>query len=432
MELNDIRFQRMNGGMGRPAPNEDVNSGLLLSLNVDLGNNNFEELALNRFNSIVGTELKVIELNYYEQLLLDFGIQTTKPTTENPALTTAEFAKNTIDYHVREFFRMSPTGKLWLAIKNEIPEEITDPTFEVTGDEIISLQNYANGAIRQIGIFTPTLTTDRVSEYQIACTGEVGNPGLEQLHKPLSLVVTFSGQESTLATMPNFVTDGYKNVSLLIGCDLSADIINLLGVQGNLSINNFINYGCIGNCIGAISAAKVNESIAWVGRFPLSLGVAGFITGDLFKETPVSRLNTLNENRYIFVRTITGAASNYYNDSHALDVSTSDYAFIKNNRTMDKATREIRRNLLPFLNSSVAVNAETGHLSADTVAVLENECNRALENMTKAGELSGYRCEINPEQNVLARSEIEIQIKNVPTGVVRNMVVKIGFTTNLS
>ena len=32
MALNDIKFEKINGGMGRTAPNEDVNSGLIMSL----------------------------------------------------------------------------------------------------------------------------------------------------------------------------------------------------------------------------------------------------------------------------------------------------------------------------------------------------------------------------------------------------------------
>jgi hypothetical protein len=46
---------------------------------------------------------------------------------------------------------------------------------------------------------------------------------------------------------------------------LDASVVGLLGDL------QFAYYGCIGNLLGAISAAAVNESIAWVARFPLEL-----------------------------------------------------------------------------------------------------------------------------------------------------------------
>ena len=51
--------------------------------------------------------------------------------------------------------------------------------------------------------------------------------------------------------------------------------------------------------------------------------------------------------------------------------------------------------------------------------------------MAKAGELSGYRVYIDPEQDVLASSKIEIIIRSVPVGVARKFVLKIGYTNKL-
>ena len=51
--------------------------------------------------------------------------------------------------------------------------------------------------------------------------------------------------------------------------------------------------------------------------------------------------------------------------------------------------------------------------------------------MEKAGELSGYVVEIDPDQNVLATSEIEIVIRPVGVGVVRRIKVKIGYAESV-
>ena len=75
--------------------------------------------------------------------------------------------------------------------------------------------------------------------------------------------------------------------------------------------------------------------------------------------------------------------------------------------------------------------ASTGKLQSYTVAHLETTANKALEDMEKAGELSGYQASVDPEQDVLATSTVEVVIKNVPVGVIRKIKVKIGYVKSL-
>ena len=51
--------------------------------------------------------------------------------------------------------------------------------------------------------------------------------------------------------------------------------------------------------------------------------------------------------------------------------------------------------------------------------------------MTKAGELSGYKFDINPDQNVLSTSRVRGVIKNVPVGVMRDLDLEIGFAASI-
>lgn len=388
--------------MGRTAASEDPISGLLIALDSDIG-------AYPTEMDNVGA-LYLYKLTFFEQLATALGIETTDTTDLTGAALTEAQAKNAIVYHVDEFFRMSPTGTLYLALAE---------TDMIGGDAVETLQNYAEGKIRQVGIITAN--DANVGAYQASATA------LEAQHKPLSIVYTTKGIQTlaSLTATNAHIVSGRSNVSKLIGCDLYPGLIQEVGETYGYS-------GCIGTLLGALSAAAVNESIAWVQKFPLDLTLPGLISGDLIKEVSTGNQTLLNDNRYIFVRTHTGEANNYFNDSHTYDVVTSDYAYIENVRTMDKATRGIRKNLLPYLNAPLYVDAETGKMRADTVAVLETTAGRALEDMEKAGELSGYRVEIDPEQNVLATSEVEVIIRNVPVGVMRRVTVKIGFTTKLN
>ncbi len=437
-KLNDVTFIKGNGGLGRPAANEDPVSGLILLLRnvtaADLMNadntSQFDSISSQATN---GGTIYVTKLRYAEELA-DYGLE--KKDVDGQA-NVAAFKKqgeiNAINYHVGEFFRMNEQGTLYLMLRligENAPANIVK-------DDIKQLQYYANGSIRQCGILTDALSG--IADYQTACDE------LEQEHQPLSVVIAYKGKTVAVAaadgggftttttavvslsnlnsTSVNYVLADRRNLSLMVGCDLDSGVVRSLAEYGY--------YGAIGLVLGAISKAHVHESIAYVAKFPLSLSVPGLISGEPIKEVSVTDQEKINDNRYIYVRIHVGDADNYFNDSHTLDVPTSDYAYIENNRTIDKAIRGIRRNLLPYLSSPLDVDASTGKLDNGTVKFLESIAGDALTDMEKAGELSGYSVGIDADQNVLATSEVEIVIKNIPKGVMRKVKVKIGFTTNI-
>lgn len=454
--MNDIKFTKTNGGMGRKAANEDPISGLLMLLPELVASDLTSESGERYFTTIEkpdGTQdhdLYVAKLRYPEELAsLGNGIveqELSDLYADNTAdQYKAKAAGNAVVYHVKEFFRMNPEGTLYLGIK--IVGDFIDAA------DIEALQNWAGGSIRQCGIFTTKLD-GQIGKYQEKCADHTLHSAsdLEREHKPLSLVCTTNGCTKTVAnpndTSPRdavlsfshgaespyklteltagnqSIAAGRCNVSMLVGCDLDPELLGKLG--------HYAYYGCIGTCLGAVSKAAVHECIAWVGRFPLGLGVPGLICDKPISEVSDNDQESIHKNHYIFVRTHVGNADNFFNDSHTLDVDTSDYAFIENVRTIDKACRGIRANLLPYLNSPLKVDAETGKLDAPMVAFLETTAGKALEDMEKAGELSGYRAEIDPDQNVLATSQVEVIVKNVPMGVMRKVHVKIGFTSSLN
>ena len=466
-KMNDIRFTKTNGGMGRTAVSQDPICGLVMYLpelevsDLTSASNTSQFDTIENADGTPDHNLYVAKLRYVEELA-DYGFPSWKDavlstlkasytaSSEVPEFKRAA-AVNALVYHVTQFFKQNEEGTLYLAVK-------IAASSNVLGADLKALQNFANGEIRQCGVFTPSLTYttgsggsvethDLLADYQDACTNSTN--GLEAEHKPMSVVVTVTGKNVTVGTnnddmtvspaavtgveLTDFATStlanthiaaGRCNVSLLIGCDLDGATVQKLG--------HYAYYGCIGTCMGAISKAAVHECIAWVQKFKLGLGAPGLISGELIKDVTTANQEKVNDNRYIFVRTHVGDADNYFNDSHTLDEATSDYAFIENVRTIDTACRGIRANLLPYLNSPLKVDAETGKLDAPMVAFLETTAGKALEDMEKAGELSGYRAEIDPDQNVLATSQVEVIVKNVPMGVMRKVHVKIGFTTSLS
>lgn len=412
--LNDIAFVKGNGGMGRTSGSDDVISGLIfgglgLSMAATTQNETTTPADVAGFDA-VDANTYVRRFTYPEELA-DLGIVFT-PAPEEGDLTAQQKAVNALHYHITEFFRMNPEGVLYALVKNG--------STAATAADIATLQTYAGGNIRQVGVFNSTMLA--IADVQEQCTA------LEEAHRPLSVVLTYSGKNVERAALKTgtaaLAADGLCNVSLLIGCDMDTGLVEALG--------DFAFHGCIGACIGAVSKAHVHESIAWVGNFKLGLKAPALFNGNLIRNIDTSDLEVLNGNRCIFPVIHAGDADNYFNDSHTLDVDSSDYAYIENVRTIDKACRGIRGKLLPSLNSPLKVDPGTGKLDTPTVAFLETTADEALEEMEKAGELSGYKVEIDPDQNVISTGDVEIIIKKVPVGVMRKMRVKIGFASSLS
>ena len=118
----------------------------------------------------------------------------------------------------------------------------------------------------------------------------------------------------------------------------------------------------------------------------------------------------------------------FFNDSFTATALTSDYAYLENNRTIDKAIRSINRVLLPKVSGPAYVEPESGKLDFSTIKSLEALADDMLSQMKKDSELSGYKVSINPNQQVLRTSKLEVVIKLVPVGTLREIIVKIGLT----
>lgn len=368
--MNKITITRQNGNIPKSLPGEDHVSGLVFRTPPPIGG-----------TITADTIYPCSSLDEAERL----GLKSSQSSAWQ---------------HLADLFRVNPGVELYICFS-------TDEDYQCIG----RMQNYAGGRIRQVGILDMQTNTasDGVLATNVALLQGVAD-ALAQEQAPLSILYGVFAREG----MPtNVASVGNSRVSVVIG--------GAMGAAGKPE-------PAIGVVLGLVSRAAVHQSIGWVKQFPT--GVATPYIGMLgaVRDIDKATLASLDAARYIFLTTYPGIGGSYVNDSHTMDVATSDYAMIENVRTMDKAVRGIYTYLTPELGGNVYVDADTGKLQPYSVSHLENCANRALEDMAKAGELSGYKAEIDPEQDVLSTSTIEVVVKNVPVGVVRRINVKIGFT----
>jgi hypothetical protein len=239
------------------------------------------------------------------------------------------------------------------------------------------------------------------------------------------LSVVYAPKVANVKQISTSLAGGGKcRVSVVIGQAGSGTGAELYKDKANAAKASVSGLGVV---LGLISKAKVHQCIAWVKEFPTGISLPAFGDGTLLRDMDKALVEQLDTARYLFFVTQQGQSGSYMNDSHTMDSAISDYASIESVRTMDKGARGVRAYLIPELGGNVYVDADTGKLASYTVAHLETVAGHALEDMEKAGELSGYKAEIDPDQDVAASSTVDIVLKKVAVPVMRHVRIKIGF-----
>ncbi len=317
-------------------------------------------------------------------------------------------------YHISEFFRIQPQGVLYVGVF-AVPSPYTFT-------EITTMQTFADGKIRQIGVYKDgaAFASGDITAIHNVCAANVA------LHKELiALYGADISSVSDVSTLTDLRTLSANYCSAVISQD-----------GGALGAFLFETFGksitTLGATLGAVAKAKVSQSIAWVANFNISDGtecdVIAFANGVLFSNSSVSDnlLATLQNYRYIFLRKFVGIAGSYFNENSTAINTTSDYAYIADNRTIQKATRGIYANIVTDLNSPITLNAD-GTLSDEAIAYFTSKAEAPLIQMIRDGELSGQKVEISPTQKILQTGELAISVSLVQIATGRNIVVKIGY-----
>lgn len=321
-----------------------------------------------------------------------------------------------LHYTLKSIYDINPGVSLYVGI-------FKPAAGENAFSEVKQIQNYAGGRLRQVGVWNGAveLSDTLLNSLQSAATM------LEEQNKPLSIL--YAPKVSDVTKLPSdLAKSGRKNVSVIIGQDGDGTAAELYASADN---TEKASVSALGELLGAVSKAKVHESIAWVESFPTNIAVAAFGDGKKYRDLDEAVIEALDSSRYIFLRTYDGLAGAYFNDNHTMDTATSDYAYINDVRTMDKAVRGVRTYLLPKLGRPMRVDSESGKLERTAVEHLITTGNKALEDMAKAGELSGYRFDIDPDQNILSTLRVKGVIKNVAVGVMRHLDLEIGYATSV-
>jgi len=441
--LNDVVINKLSGGLGRRNPSLDMVSGLLFDTTAAAKPSGMDLEKAYRLASVEDAE--------------GLGI-------------TADFDVDgqSAYYQIEQFFRMNPSGDLFIMGV----DGATEDSYAKVVARAMDMQTDADGNIRQMAvIYSKVATTAEVkaavqkgddqaklayTEYMpfevlvegknfVAATAGDADDLQEYNAENVSVVIAMDPEkakeqklfiqggalyklgfgESVVAVVGSSTDYKVKTGETTEGADIYKQVSGADIVLEYKDV--YMQTAAVGMALGAISRAKVSENIAWVEKFNIAgsgFAKAGFVGGKELKTT--GTLESLNAKRYIFAKKHTGFPGVYFNDSHTCTLGTSDFAYVENNRTINKATRLLRTALIPSLNKPVLAEAD-GTLAPTVTKGFENLCKVALEGMVSGQEVSQFDVFVDPNQNILATSELRIKAEIIPVGTARKIIVDLGF-----
>ena len=317
-------------------------------------------------------------------------------------------------YHIKEYFRGNPNSQLYVGFY-AVPS-----TYTYT--EITTLQSFANGAIRQVGVFKDAVYA--IGDLTVINTEVVNN---DVKHKPLSVLYAANLSATTdITTVVDLSALSNTKVSSIIGQD-GAGLGALLYLTTGKSVTQ------LGIALGMLSYSNVSEDFGNPARFNISDGtennVPAFANGQLLSELNDSALDAIDLKRHIFGLQYIGLAGTFFNENHCACSTTNTYAYINDNRVIDKAIRGIYTSLIPYIKGKVYKNAD-GTLTDTTVAFYQSQAIQSLYQMERDGDLSTVSDSdvyIDPSQNIVTSGGLTISVLLNGVDIIRNMFIPITF-----
>lgn len=406
--LEAIKFNKVNGGLGRTAPATDDVSMLVISM------------------SIAGTTLvygeakKLLETKDAEM----FGI--TEATDANN--------KSLAYYHISENFRLAPESTLYI-----LPVEANSTIQSKVTTVITALKK--NRTIKGVGFagFTNDLSTlpGEVDAIQTTLVEEAKKEGID-----LDYVVLEGRGAAVPILINNYVdlaTKKAPNVSMVIAQDRDIAALDIeykyhAAVGAFLGMTNVRN---VAENVGSVNIEKKPLDSITFDTYPLtSAGTGRFINVGISDGTSMEALTNmqvqeLNEKRYIFAGQYEAEADYYFSNSPTCVAAVSDYSYIERNRTWNKAKRLIARTLLPKIKSKVPKDPQTGAVKSTTISNWETLLEAALGQMVKDDEISGFGLFLDPNQYPDESTPFQVKCSLVAHGIVHEFEVSLGLTNNI-
>jgi len=388
MSLPGIEITILNGGLGKAPSTDDGIAGMILS---GVGTAGIAVGAPKKITSVKEAELLGITIQYD--------------------------ADNDTDTYqqIVQFYDAAGVGATLYVILVAKTATMTD-VVSVNGGAAVDLLNYAEGAIRLLGIsrypvevYTPDLSEGIDGDVLTAI------PLVQQLAEhytsqkmPFRVIIGGRGFTGEEAALRDLTQSSYNRVGVMLGATGAGS-----------------SQAAVGLLLGKLAGIPVQRLIGRVADGELPLNVGALTDGDtVFGRQAV--LDNIVQKGYIVYMKHPQRNGVYFADDWTATNEMDDYNRISRGRVIDKAVLIAYQTYLDSVNDEVPIS--NGVLAPGFVKGMEAEMEDAINlTMTSKGEISSVSVSIDPEQNILATELLQVEMKIEPVGYMRIIAISIGF-----
>ena len=338
---------------------------------------------------------------------------------EAAGLTAAYDEANSVSAYgeIRDFFgRTGGKGELWImpVINTTSVADICDAQNQLAAKLLADSQ----GRIRVWGV-----ATNRPAAYEATTANGIDQDIYAATNKAQELRVNFALNRyaPTRVILPGRAFTG--SVSALLDLKQQSNngvLISLHGRKGGKE-------GMIGFLLGVIASLSVQRSIGRVLNGALGIEEAYLTDGATSAEDLFATQDVLHDKGYVFPMTRVGRAGYYYNGDPMATSNTDDYHSLAHGRAIDKVQRIAYDVYLDRINDDFELSLQ-GKIGAATLKSLQGDVEDAVNTvMTSAGELSSFRCYVNPDQDPIGTGKTVIRLNVQPRGYFKVIEVEMGF-----
>lgn len=387
MPLPNLVIKLENGALGQVSATADGVAGLILT-----GTAVPDKVALN----------KVLQLSSTRDL------KTLGITAENNPL---------VHKDVVAFYEQAGDGaELYLVI---VPEAttLTKMCGAEDGSPLKKLIDYAKGRIRLVGINripAPEYEADvtqGIDADVVTAAAAAQNVAADYQAKiaPFRMLIPALAWGGTTENLFKPREASYNRVGVVLAAD------QIIGSTPSAAI---------GRILGRAAAVPVNYSIARVKSG--TIAAAGYMTDGRTPEECAGLHESLHDAGYIFYRTFVCKNGYYLNDDCMAAPLSDDYSGLALGRVIDKAIIIAYTTYIFEIQDSIEVD-DSGSLPQALCTYFESNIQNAIA-ANMQNEISDFTVRIDPKQNVLSTSTMNISCSITPKGVLKTINVTLGFT----
>lgn len=353
------------------------------------------------------------------------GIQVGTPTlytslaeAEADGITAAYDTANTVRVHkhISEFYAQAGDGaRLWVMLVSQAVsmEDMCDIS---EANYAVKLLNAADGKIRVLGVtrspangYTPDTTANQIDLDVVTAINlaQAMATAYAEDFAPLRVVLEARHFTGTASGLVNLKARDDNRVSVILGDDVTG------------------GGGAVGLLLGRLAAVPVQRNPGRVKDGSLSIEAA-YIGSETVESQP-GKVTLIHDKGFITLRTYPRKSGYFFTDDPTATSATDDYNSLARGRVIDKAITLAYDVFVEEILDEIEIDAQ-GRIAIDKAkyyqAIIENAIDTA---MTANGEISSVTTLVDPAQNVLSTGQLCIELRIVPVGYAKEIVVKLGF-----